>query len=245
MEITGIAMGEEKEYYALTKKVFDFLAPFYNIMTLPLVRVRNQVVDFANAGKGSTVLDVATGTGQQAFEFAKRGYDVIGVDLTESMLEIARKNDRGGSVKFETADATHLRFEENSFDVSCISFALHDMPASIREKVLEEMVRVTRPNGIIVIVDYDLPRTKISRALIYHFITLYEGEYYKKFVVSDLDSLLRKTGINVTGRVSVLLGAGRILKGSKNLEATQAAVLPLAENVFTGKSGTETKTSLH
>ena len=221
-------MAEEKEYYALTKKAFDFLAPFYNIMTLPLIRVRNQVVDFANAGKGSTVLDVATGTGQQAFAFAKRGHDVIGVDLTESMLEIARKNNKDGFVKFETADATHLRFETNSFDVACVSFALHDMPPNIREKVLQEMVRVTKPNGIIVIVDYDLPSNKISRALIYHFITLYEGEYYKKFIVSDLDSLLGKTGINVTERVSVLLGTGRILKGIKNMEATQAAVLPLA-----------------
>ena len=218
-------MREEKEYYALTQKAFDFLAPFYNILTFPLVRVRNQVVDFANAGKVSTVLDVATGTGQQAFAFAKRGHDVIGVDLTESMLEIARKNNKGGLVKFETADATLLRFETNSFDVSCISFALHDMPPNIREKVLQEMVRITKPNGIIVIVDYDLPSNKISRALIYHFITLYEGEYYKKFIVSDLDSLLRKTGINVTERVSVLLGAGRILKGIKNTEVTQVAVL--------------------
>jgi len=206
-------MAEENEYYALTKKAFDFLAPFYNIMTLPLVCLRNQVVDIANAGKGSTVLDVATGTGQQAFAFAKRGYDVTAVDLTESMLVIARKHNNGGLVEFEVADATHLRFEANSFDVSCVSFALHDMPPNIREKVLQGMVRVTKPNGIIVIVDYDLPGNKISRALIYHFITLYEGEYYKKFVVSDLDSLLGKTGIYVTERVSVLLGAGRILKG--------------------------------
>jgi ubiquinone/menaquinone biosynthesis C-methylase UbiE len=208
-------MVEETEYYALTKKAFDFLAPFYNILTLPLVRVRNQVVDFANAVKGSTVLDVATGTGQPAFAFAKRGYDVIGVDLTESMLDIARKHNKGSLVKFEAADATHLRFEADSFDVSCVSFALHDMPPNIREKVLQEMVRVTKPGGIIGIIDYDLPSNKISRALIYRFITLYEGEYYKKFIVSDLESLLRKTGINVTARVSVLFGAVRILKGMK------------------------------
>jgi len=220
-------MVEEKEYYALTKKVFDLLAPFYNIMTLPLVRVRNQVVDFAGAGKDSTILDVATGTGQQAFAFAKRGHNVIGVDLTESMLEIARKNNKAGFVKFEIADATHLRFEENSFDVSCISFALHDMPPNIREKVLREMVRVTKPNGIIVIVEYDLPRNKISRTLIYRLISLYEGEYYKQFIASDLDSLLRKTGVEVMERVSVLFGAGRILKGTKNKEAIQAAMLPL------------------
>jgi demethylmenaquinone methyltransferase/2-methoxy-6-polyprenyl-1,4-benzoquinol methylase len=175
-------------------------------------------VDFANAHKGSTVLDVATGTGQQAFAFAKRGYDVIGVDLTESMLEIARKNNKRGFLKFETADATHLRFEENSFDVSCISFALHDMPPNVREKALQEMVRVTRPNGVIVIIDYDLPHNKIGKALIYRLITLYEGEYYKEFIVSGLDSLLRRTGIEVTERDSILFGAGRILKGLKKAQ---------------------------
>jgi demethylmenaquinone methyltransferase/2-methoxy-6-polyprenyl-1,4-benzoquinol methylase len=215
VEITGIAMAEEKEYYALTKRAFDFLAPFYNVMTLPLVRVRNQVVDFVSADKGSTVLDVATGTGQQAFAFAKRGYNVIGVDLTESMLEIARRDNKDGYVKFEAADATHLRFEANSFDISCVSFALHDMPPNIREKVLQEMVRITKPDGIMVIVDYDLPHNKIGRALIYRLITLYEGEYYKQFIASDLDSLLRKTRVEVMERVSVLFGAGRILKGIK------------------------------
>ena len=67
-------MTEEQEYYALTKKAFDFLAPMYNIMTLPLIHLRDQVVDFTNAPRGSAILDVATGTGQQAFAFARRGY---------------------------------------------------------------------------------------------------------------------------------------------------------------------------
>jgi ubiquinone/menaquinone biosynthesis C-methylase UbiE len=207
---------EEKEYYSLTKKAFGILAHFYNIMTLPLVRVRGQVVDFTNAKKGSTILDIATGTGQQAFAFAKRGYDVIGVDLTEAMLAIARKNNPNGLVKLEIGDATQLRFVESCFDITCISFALHDMPLMIREKVLGEMVRVTKPNGSIVIVDYALPHNKLSRFLIYHLITLYEGKYYKKFIISDLKGLTRKTGIEIVEECSVLLGAGRIMRGMKS-----------------------------
>ena len=103
-------------------------------MTLPLVHVRNQVVDIANTGKGFKVLDVATGTGQQAFAFAKRGLNLTGVDLTESMLKIARKLNKGGLVNFEIAEAIHVSLDANSFDVACISFALHDMPSNIREK---------------------------------------------------------------------------------------------------------------
>ena len=208
-------MDEIRAYYALTKKAFDFLAPIYDLMTLPLIRVRDRVVDFADAGAGSVVLDVATGTGQQAFAFAKRGYDVIGIDITESMLEIAQKHNKDRLVRFEVADATRLRFDENSFDASCISFALHDMPLLIREKVLQEMVRVTKPNGVILIVDYDLPHNRIGKALIYRLVTLYEGEYYKQFIASDLEALLAKAGIEIKGEISVLFGVGRIWKGVK------------------------------
>jgi hypothetical protein len=66
------------------------------------------------------------------------------------------------------------------------------------------------------IVDYDLPHNKISRALIYRLITLYESEYYKQFIDSDLEALLYKTGIEICERVPILFGAGRILKGTKN-----------------------------
>ncbi len=208
-------MDEIKAYYTLTKKAFDFLAPFYNMLTLPLTRVRNQVVDFVNVRTGSVVLDVATGTGQQAFAFAKRGYRVIGVDLSESMLEIARKDNKDGLVRFEIADATCLQFDDNSLDVTCISFALHDMPLIIREKALNEMVRVTKQNGGIVIVDYALPNNKMGSALIYRLITLYESEYYKQFITSDLETLLRKAGIGITAKQSVLFGGVRILKGVK------------------------------
>jgi ubiquinone/menaquinone biosynthesis C-methylase UbiE len=208
-------MNEINAYYTLTRRAFDFLAPVYNFMTLPLVRVRDRIVDFANARPGSLVLDVATGTGQQAFAFAKRDCDVTAVDLTESMLNIARKHNKDFLVKFESGDATHLRFEANSFDITCISFALHDMPLVIREQVLCEMLRVTKVGGTVVIVDYDLPRNKIGHAVIFHLVTLYEGEYYKKFIASDLDSLLRTAGIGVVKKASVLFGAGRIVNGVK------------------------------
>jgi len=208
-------MEEIKAYYELTKKAFDILAPFYNLMTLPLIRVRERVVDFSGTGKKGTVLDVATGTGQQAFAFAKRGHNVIGVDLTAAMLDIARRHNQAGLVKFEIGDATHLRFENASFDISCISFALHDMPLVIREKVVQEMARVTKPDGVIVIVDYDLPRNQLGRRLIYRLISLYEGEYFQQFIVSDLGALLGKTGIEIERKSSILLGAGGILVGRK------------------------------
>jgi len=206
-------VDEVKEYYLLVKRVFRILAPFYDIGTMPISWVRDKTVNFTDAGKGSKILDVATGTGKQAFAFAKKGYDVTGIDLSEAMLKVASKKNKYANAKFALADATNLPFKDSSFHVSCVSFALHDMPLSIREKALKEMVRVTKPKGIIVIVDYALPENRICRFLVYHFVKIYEREYYSQFIKSDLEALLRKSGIGIKERLPVLLGTGRILKG--------------------------------
>jgi len=207
---------EEKEYYLLVRKAFAILAPFYDIVAAPFSSVRGRVVKFTKAQRGSKILDVATGTGKQAFAFAKKGYEVIGIDISEAMLNVAKNKNKYKNAKFEVADATNLPFEDNCFDVSSISFALHDMPLSIREQVLKEMIRVTKPQGIIVIADYNLPENKISKFLIYHFVALYEAEYYKTFIKSDLETLLHKNRIKIIDKDTVMHGVERMLKGINN-----------------------------
>lgn len=202
----------DEEYYSYINKWFGRLAPIYDIVDIFISGTRDKVVDFTNARKGSKILDVATGTGKQAFAFAKRGYDVIGIDLSKDMLRVANRENKYVNVKFEVTDATNMPFENNRFDVSCVSFALHDMPLTIREKVLKEMVRVTKHKGIIVIIDYALPKNKIGRYLIYSFVKSYESKYYPEFIKSDFKALLRKSGIEIKEELSVLLRAGRILK---------------------------------
>lgn len=206
---------EEKEYYALVEKVFGMLAPFYDAIALPILPVRKCVATLIPASSGSRILDVATGTGKQAFAFGRKGYEVVGIDLSEAMLQVAKKQNRYGHVGFARGDATRLPFAPNSFEVSCVSFALHDMPLSIREKTLTEMVRITKPGGAIVIVDYALPVSKIGSFLIYHLVRLYEGEYYTTFIKSDLRALLQAAGIEVRNELKILLGAGKILTGTK------------------------------
>ena len=194
------------------------MAPFYDIVTMPISRVRGRVVNFTNARSGSKILDVGTGTGKQAFAFAKKGHEVVGIDLSEAMLKVAGKKNKCENVKFEVADAANLPFENNSFDVSCASFALHDMLSIIREEALKEMVRVTKPKGMIVIVDYALPENKACRFSIYHFVKCYEGKYYLEFIKTDLEALLEKSRVKIQEEIPILLGAGRILKGIKNDE---------------------------
>jgi len=84
---------------------------------------------------------------------------------------------------------------------------------AIREKSLKEMVRVTKPKGIIMIVDYALPKNKILRYFIYNFVKFYESRYYPDFVKSKLKALLGKSRIEIDKESPVLLGGARILKG--------------------------------
>ena len=62
------------------------------------------------------------------------------------------------------------------------------------------------------IIDLALPKNKISRFLVYNIFKLYEP-YYTEFIKSDLETLLKKSGIEIEEKLPVLFGAGRIIKG--------------------------------
>jgi ubiquinone/menaquinone biosynthesis C-methylase UbiE len=206
---------EERSYYSLVREAFEKLAPVYDLMTLPAVHLRDVAVGFAGAPAGSSVLDVATGTGSQAIAFARQGYAVTAIDLSEAMLRVARRKAGSDTVRFEAGDATGLRFGADGFDVVTTSFALHDMPPTIRERTLREMVRVARPGATILIVDYSLPVNALGRFLVYQLIKIYEGPYYEGFIRSDLRAALAASGVTVTGEQAALFGAARIWRGRK------------------------------
>jgi demethylmenaquinone methyltransferase/2-methoxy-6-polyprenyl-1,4-benzoquinol methylase len=201
---------EERDYYALNAKVYRLLAPFYETVVAPIGRLRSEVVSASGAGPDAKVLDVATGTGAQARAFAARCREVVGVDISEPMLRVARSKSRP-NLELLHADATELPFGDASFDVSSISFALHEMPPSVREAVLKEMMRVTKPQGTIVLVDYTLPRNAVGRFLVYRAVKLYERERYAEFVRSDLGAFLRGLGVEVRMDRSEWLNAVRIV----------------------------------
>jgi ubiquinone/menaquinone biosynthesis C-methylase UbiE len=182
------------DYYLSNTLSFRKLAPFYNMIASPLVRIRNQVVRLSGAKEGDVILDVCTGTGSQALAFGEKGYDVIGVDISTDMLKIATKRNRYKHVRFEIADATSLPFKYKQFTISTISLALHDMPREVRPKVLEEMKRVSQQ---VVVVDYHIPENRVERWFHVSFTSLYELSYYRDFARQNLKELLQQHGLKV------------------------------------------------
>ena len=205
---------EEHDYYRIQKKFWTIFAPFYDFVVAPASKIRDRVVDFVDAPAGAKILDVATGTGKQAFAFAKKGYDITGIDLSEAMLKIARRKNKYKNLKLQSADAIILPFEAHTFDAVCVSFALHEMPLSVREQVLREMARVTKPNGTVAVIDFGLPENRIGRFFTYNLVRAFEGDHYVKYMKTDLKASIKQAGIAINGELRIIWGGGRIIKGT-------------------------------
>jgi ubiquinone/menaquinone biosynthesis C-methylase UbiE len=203
---------EERAYYAWSKRVYAAFAPFYDLVASPLRSVRGKVAAIAALDARSRVLDVATGTGSQARAFAEKAGEVVGIDLSEAMLHIARKKNRASNLTFCQGDAAELPFEDGRFDAASVSFALHEMPVSIRERVLKEMIRVTKPGGMLVVVDYGRPPGAVG-GVFHLLVKLLEGDQYVNFMRSDLLGILRRAGIEMPTERRELFGAVRIVTG--------------------------------
>ena len=203
----------EQDYYSYIRKMFHRLSYVYDLTDIFIMNVRTEVVDFTDAKEGAKILDVATGTGKQAFAFGKRSYKVVGIDLSEHMLKVAARNNEYDNVEFILADAARLPFMDQHFDVCSISFALHEMPLSIRKEVLQEIVRVTRIGSTIMIIDYSSSSEKrVGGYFVRYVARLYESKYYAEFIHSDLNSLLKEYGIEVIAELSAMYGVVRIIK---------------------------------
>jgi ubiquinone/menaquinone biosynthesis C-methylase UbiE len=184
----------DKDYYQYIKGWFGKWASFYNFIALPLTGVRNKVADLVDEEDKVKILDVCTGTGTQAFAFAKRGYEVVGLDMSREMLKIAEKKNKYENVWFVMADAAKMPFEPDYFDFACISFGLHDMPHEVRHQVLDEMRRVSEK---VIVVDYHIPKNRLHRWLHVSFTSLYESKYYRDFAKRNLEELLLEHGLRI------------------------------------------------
>jgi demethylmenaquinone methyltransferase / 2-methoxy-6-polyprenyl-1,4-benzoquinol methylase len=102
---------------------------------------------------GERILDVAAGTGTSTAALARRGATVVGFDLSEGMLGVARR--RFPQLEFVSGDAERIPFADDQFDAVTISFGLRNVRDP--HAALREMFRVTRPGGRLVVCEFSQP----------------------------------------------------------------------------------------
>jgi phosphatidylethanolamine/phosphatidyl-N-methylethanolamine N-methyltransferase len=145
--------------------VYDKLAVVYDLIFGPTLHPgRLQAIERMNIQPGERVLEVGVGTGINLSLYPREAA-VTGIDFSSSMLEKARERAAkpdAAPVRLLQMDAADLRFADNSFDIVYAPYLISVVPDPVR--VAQEMHRVCRPGGRIIILNHFLsPNPFLSR----------------------------------------------------------------------------------
>lgn len=147
--------------------MFDRVAARYDLLNSLMSaglhhRWRERAADVAGLVPGDSALDVCCGTGDLSLELSRRvspdGH-VVGCDFSEPMLDLAREKTSARGVaglRFEWADALALPYDAGRFDAVTVGFGVRNF--ADRERGLREMVRVLRPGGRLVVLEFTRPQ---------------------------------------------------------------------------------------
>ena len=140
----------------------------------------------AQRGKPKKILDIATGTGDFAIANMKlKPEEIVGIDISNGMLEVGRKKMRKKKIdhiiSMKQADSENLPFDDNHFDGLTVGFGVRNFENL--EKGLSEMLRVLRPGGKAVILEFSKPKK---------FPVKQSFTFYSKYVIPVLGKSISK-----------------------------------------------------
>jgi demethylmenaquinone methyltransferase/2-methoxy-6-polyprenyl-1,4-benzoquinol methylase len=148
--------------------MFDRISPKYDalnhLFSLNIDKVwRRKTAKTVSKSRPKTILDLATGTADLAIAMAKRNPQahIIGMDISESMLEIGKakvaQQNLERQIELRIGDAASLPFEEGTFDAATVAFGVRNFENL--SKGLAEINRVMKTNGQVCILEFSMPET--------------------------------------------------------------------------------------
>lgn len=182
--------------------LFATIAPRYDLIndlqSFGLHRLwKRRMVELAAIKKGERALDLCCGTGDVAFALRSAGASVTGCDFSLPMLTVARsrRDQRGEVLNFIQSDALQLPLGDAEFDVVTIAYGLRNL-ADFR-RGLEEMLRVLKPGGRLLILEFGKPDFAPWRAAYFAYLKFFVPLFGKIFCGNSathayiLESLLK------------------------------------------------------
>jgi len=172
------------EMFNNISKKYDFLNHFLSLGIDILWR--KKAIKKLKKDQPKLILDIATGTGDFALEALSLNPDkIIGVDISEGMLAVGKekmkKKGVADKIEMQLGDSEKLLFEDNKFDAVIVAFGVRNFENL--EKGLSDMLRVLKPGGKTVIVEFSKP-TKFPMKQLYNF--------YFKYILPKIGRLVSK-----------------------------------------------------
>lgn len=166
----GDAFVSREHKQRFVRGLFAVIADRYDLITRLLSfgldqRWKRGLVALSAASPGSRGLDLACGTGDITFLLDSAGVRATGIDLTPRMIELARRKAArsGGNIHFAVGDMMALPVATGSVDVVTTGYGIRNVP--VIEPALGEIVRVLRPGGTFVSLDFNRPSSVAVRAV--------------------------------------------------------------------------------
>ena len=203
-------------------RYYDLFAHFYDgFVALHAsdrsVRLRGYLADRTGLRGGDAVLDLCTGTGAMLPSLHERvGAEgrVFGLDFSKGMLRKAKfKLGATTNLSLVQADAAHLPFKGDVFDVVTCSHAFYELKGKAVRRCLQEVSRVVKPSGCFVMMEHDVPRNGFIRMLFY--IRIVSMGFRKALEVLRNEEALFREHFGSVERRGVETGRSKILVGKK------------------------------
>jgi demethylmenaquinone methyltransferase / 2-methoxy-6-polyprenyl-1,4-benzoquinol methylase len=133
-------------------------------------RWKRRLIKLACVSPGDRALDVCCGTGDIAFALARAGAEATGLDFSGAMIAVAeaRLKSQVSNFRFQTGDASQLPFADGTFDVVTVGYGLRNLASW--ELGLDEMSRVAKPGGRLLVLDFGKPDARWWRAIYFTYL---------------------------------------------------------------------------
>lgn len=152
--------------------------------------ISSYIDDFLDlVNKNGKILDVGCGPGKDSHYIVSKGFDVVGIDLSEEMIKIAKKN--FPEIDFRVMDMRRMHFENESFDGVFVAFSLIHLPKKEVLSTLNKLHGVLKKEGIVYVA---VQEGESKEIFLTEPLKPHEKIFLNLFSTEEIKSLVKKAG---------------------------------------------------